>query len=930
MKRLCDFIAHRWWIVLLIWVLILILLRVAAPSWDSVTKDGDFEYLPERCPSVAGQKLLDQAFSLGKSKSQIVLITATESPEPTELDLLAATDIARRTHSLAAEALLAHAKSLKKSSTNNSADSDARVATLERAKLEIQSAIESYQSMFNYSKLENQEQTNLYFSDDSIDPLSSYVWIQSLIAKELGSADATELETQAKEIDAKVADFKPRFDGETAAPAQGVWTWNHEIFGEQLQKSRNKKTVARLVVFHLDSEFLAVENTKFFESLQSEIEEVKKWVANEGGAGIQIGISGSAAIGSDLLKASAEGVSHTELFSVLLVTLILAVVYRSPLMVLVPLITIGVSFSVAISLIAIMTQLGSIPGFSWWDFEVFKTTKIFIVVILFGAGTDYCLFLIARLRESMEANEPPKQGVSNSLFATWGALTASSMTTVLGLGMMFFAEFGKLRNSGPAIGFAIFVTLACCLTLTPALLAAFGDWVFWPTRRKQQVLNSNSEQVRKSDQFWVWITDAVLARPGLVLIVSTLVLAWPAYHGYRSIDAVTYDILGGLDRNRISRDGTELLKKYFSLGESAPIHVLIQMPPESFVDSKGRINLERGTEVVSLTERFSKIPGVAFVRSLQTPLGNRKTINVSAQQVAQNLPIARMLFIGQAEETQISRLDIILEGDVFSQNATEVVSQVWTILEEESKRADGTWGDAKFHVAGTTAAIRDLRDVTTSDNLRIEILVVLAVFVVLLALLRHPIICLYMILTVLFSFYVTVGLTDWFFAWGYGNDYLGLEWKVPLFLFVILVAVGEDYNVYLAARVFEEQRHRTKLDGLRVAMYRTGGIISSCGLIMAGTFVSMTSPVWHWFVPDQFAWLDQSLRTEHGSIQGLIQMGFALTLGVSLDTFVVRPILLPTYLALTYRWTERRVNLKRAELVNRSDSNNELDNSERD
>ena len=177
---------------------------------------------------------------------------------------------------------------------------------------------------------------------------------------------------------------------------------------------------------------------------------------------------------------------------------------------------------------------------------------------------------------------------------------------------------------------------------------------------------------------------------------------------------------------------------------------------------------------------------------------------------------------------------------------------------------------------GATPSIRDLKTITGEDQVRIDFLVPAVVFLILVILLRQIATSAYLIFTVFFSYFVTLGVTFVVFYCIHWHGFAGLDWKVPMFLFTILVAVGEDYNILLMARIEEEQQTHGPVEGIVVGLRKTGSIISSCGIIMAGTFSALMA----------------------GSLEGLAQLGFALAFGVLLDTFVVRPIVVPAYLIL--------------------------------
>src|SRR3984893_8240948 len=184
-------------------------------------------------------------------------------------------------------------------------------------------------------------------------------------------------------------------------------------------------------------------------------------------------------------------------------------------------------------------------------------------------------------------------------------------------------------------------------------------------------------------------------------------------------------------------------------------------------------------------------------------------------------------------------------------------------------------GAVRAECYGVTVGARDLAEVTESDRTRINVLVLAGIFLILLLLVRRPVLAAYLLGTVLFTYLATLGATT-LAAWLWAGPPLGeVDWRVPFFLFTILVAVGEDYNILLITRSLQERKRHGAVEGVRRALAHTGGTITSWGLIMAGTFATLML----------------------ASLSTLVIIGFALAFGVLLDTFVVRPFLVP---ALTY------------------------------
>ena len=654
--------------------------------------------------------------------------------------------------------------------------------------------------------------------------------------------------------------------------AVDVWTEKTPVVGNALTSVDGR---AVRVVVRLENEFMATDNIRVVKL----VEEFVSSLRERAPPGLRIGITGSAAIGGDMLSAAARSVANTHATTIVLVTLALLAIYRSAWLALVPLLTISIAASASIDLLTLLSYWSKHSTIAWPTIRVFTTTKIFVVVLLFGAGTDFCLFLTARFREQRTAGSSQRDAIAEALSAVGVALLASAMTTVVGLAMMGFAEFGKFTYSGPAIAVSLVVTLAASLTLVPALLS---------TRLGAAVATGQAiSSISWTQVIWTKLAQRVLDEPVRVLVVSLSVMAPLAYHGW-SVD-VTYDLLGELDPRRTSRQGTALLERHFPEGEIGPVVVLAQ-------DSQGDLDSKEGQfRIAELAKALDDLPSVARVRSLYRPTGEAPgSVSVFSAEGLQSLaaagsPLTKAVFVSQTGPLagKVTRLLLVLREPPFSQEAMKACDTIDAVLSKVGNDPNSDWHDATFELSGTAAGLRDLKRTTIADRQLIEFLVTVAVLGVMILLLRRPVICLYLILTVLLSYFVTMGITGLVFQTLRGDAYVGLDWKVPLFLFVILVAVGQDYNIYLVTRVLEEQREHGLRKGLRRAIVQTGGIITSCGVIMAGTFVSMTS----------------------AELNGMVELGFALSLGILLDTFIVRTTLVPAFLALRLG-DSRQANVK--------------------
>lgn len=818
-QSLGKLVSRTWPLLLVGWLVALGGLKAVAPPWRSVAREGEFAFLPKDSPSLAAEELFQKAWGVPLASNVVIVVRRESSPTGLlDTDRTFINDVLRERLEAIAD-----------------------------------------------------EET------PSLQPQPS---------KQAGNPRPAAGEEEGPKDDLKTITVR---------------TLSDKSVGRLLNSEDQH---ASLVLMELPTEFLDSRNNRLIERVEKLID--RNGELQSAGLvprGLDIALSGSATVGRDMMRAARESSRDTELWTVLLVLFLLIVIYQAPLMAIIPLMTVGVATEISLKLLSVLAQAGIL--------NLFSGIEVYVKVLCYGAGVDYCLFLIARYKEELDEGATLDQAVENSLAKVGHALVASAGTVICGIFMMYFAEFGKFSQAGIAITIGLVVVLVAALTFSPAMLRLTRRWAFWPRVSGQRLsqtagwVSATSLWSRLFERNWgqlAWtkVSELVRLRPGTVLLSSVAIMLPFAWIGVQFHSHLSYGLLSELPRETASVIGAEAVAGHYPPGIAGPITVLIRTDKGSFLNEDGDELTEQAKSIIeSLTDQLrdqqEKLQ-LADVRTLLHPFGGGLSNSASDDAARQNghsgiqLAGGSKLLSGlgqryEAKRTRehyvssqgdllgkVLRVDLVLQEDPFARNS---IAQFESI--RHSIQAAMPAG-LEVLTLGPTASIRDLKAVTDRDQIRIDILVLGGVFLILMALLRRLTISLYLIVSVFFSYLVTLGVTFAVFWAMDPSGFAGLDWKVPIFLFTILIAVGEDYNIFLMTRIDEEQRQHGPVVGVIAALQKTGSIISSCGVIMAGTFCSLLA----------------------GSLVGLHQLGFALAFGVLLDTFVVRPILVPAFLVLLY------------------------------
>ena len=520
--------------------------------------------------------------------------------------------------------------------------------------------------------------------------------------------------------------------------------------------------------------------------------------------GLEVKITGGGGFSTDAIEVF-ESINGTLLLAAVgLVIFLLICIYRSPIFLFIPLISVMFAEFLSRSIGYGVSELGvTING---------QSSSIMSVLVL-GAGTDYALLLVARYREELHHTEDKHEAMRTALASAGPAIFASALTVIAALLCLTLAKVNGTAGLGPIAAIGIACAALSMLTLLPALLTIFGRRAFWPfIPRFEPNSAGETEDPYQHHSFWAKVGRRVAAGPTRVAAGAiAILLVCCAGFAFFSTELTSEDSY----RTEVeSVEGQELIDKSFPSGTTALTDVIVPSP----------------AEVPAVKKAVEGVDGVESVTG----------------------PVAR-----GPEGTLIQAT---LEPNPYSTEAFDLV---------EPMREAATEASPDALVGGPSAVEFDVREAAGWDSIVIPPLILLVVFLILIALLRAVIAPLVLIGTVILSFLAALGVGYFVFDVIFG--FPGSDPSLPLFAFVFLVALGVDYNIFLVARAREETEKHGSEQGMLRALAVTGGVITSAGIVLAGTFSVLA------VLPLVF----------------LTEIGFVVAFGVLLDTFLVRSVLVP-------------------------------------
>jgi putative drug exporter of the RND superfamily len=593
-------------------------------------------------------------------------------------------------------------------------------------------------------------------------------------------------------------------------------------------------------------------------------------------AGLAAHTAGSVATRVDTNATSSKTGGQVQWFSIIFVIALLMAVFRSALA---PLIAVLPAL-VVVLVAERLTAAAAVHGLG-----VSQIASLLLIVLVLGAGTDYALFLMFRVREEMRAGLACHQAIMLSVARVGETITFSAGILIAALLSLATASFSLYSGLAAPLAIAIGLMLIAGLTLLPALLAIFGPAAFWP---------SSVRPGARQAGWWGPTCARIVRRPTATLVAGLVVF------GALAVASAGYlaSGFGGVAAAPAGSDsalGNAMLTEHFPQTAANPTLIVLRLRQPVWADPAAVAAAE---QQLTADPQFTVVSGsfnangtaltAARYASLHAAYGPPRALTAAdgtrippAEVAAYQAYRASGSYVS-ADGYTISFATSLAAGSPASTAAEEAVPAI----RAAAARAAQVAGASAFGVTGQAAFTYDVAQLSDSD-LRTVIPIAIAVIAVLLALVMRSLVApVYLIVSVVLSYFSALGLTVLVFVKVAGQP--GLTFILPFLLFMFLLALGEDYNILVMTRIREEAHRMPLREAVSRALNVTGTTVTSAGLVLAGTFGVLA-------IVGSGSAGQQNVRT-------IVDVGVGLALGVLMDTFLVRTLLVPSAAVLIGRW----------------------------
>ena len=632
--------------------------------------------------------------------------------------------------------------------------------------------------------------------------------------------------------------------------------------------SSNNQTMLVTLSFSVAADYVTEDG---FRPLFDNVDIVRSLIGEvnyETGNAMTAYVTGEAAISADMMSSSMEDMALIEPFTIIIIFVLMGILFRSVVAQFLPLGAVAVALGISQALVFV---IGSTVA------QIDSTVLTILFALLMGIGVDYSIFIITRYREERIKGAAREEAVHTSITWAGESIVTSGLTVMISFFAMALASFSFVQTMGLVMGMAIFVALMVSLTLIPAVLMLVGNRVFWPNTRQRWKRYANNVMQKKKEGNHGYFHQAASfgVKHAKIVVVVAIIVSIPATYIYLTAEP-SFDFIGSMGDSE-SIQGMNALSEDFGAGRIMPTQVVIT--GDTYVYENGEFNIAYLDAIENLTASIAADTSmVQQVTGVTRPYGtvvDYHNISYMPEEQQALLVNTMLLSVGSSNKTVL--LTVVLKPEPQSNEAVAYISTLRELV-IDTQTIEPELAESTILVGGGTASLYDLSTSIGEQFGMIEIIVVIGIFIVLMIVLGSLLLPLFAVLSIAMSIVWSFALTYLIFG-----EWLGVPilFIVPLVLFVMLMGIGMDYNVFILTRIREEVHKGKELNRAIVdAVDWTGGIITALALIMAGAFGSMML----------------------SSNDMLVMFGFALTVAILIDAMIVRTYIVPAAMSLMGKW----------------------------